>query len=112
MDKVTDFLFFVSKVTVEGDYNQESKRHLFFGRTNPESVLRSRHITLQTNVNTVKAIIFPVVMYRFKTWTIKNLRGKILMLLNCVVEKTLWNPLDCKDIKLVIPKGNQHKYSL
>ena len=112
MDKVTDFLFFVSKVTVDGDCNQEIKRHLSFGRTNPESILRSRDITLQTNVNIVKAIIFPVVMYRFKTWTIKNLRDKTLMLLICVVEKTLWNPLDCKDIKLVIPKGNQHEYSL
>ena len=94
LDKVTDFLFFffVSKVTVNGDCNQEIKRHLLFVRTamtNPDSILKSRDIALQTNVNIVKAIIFPGVMYRFKTWTIKNLRGKALMLLNCVVKKIL-----------------------
>ena len=115
MDKVTNILVLISKGTVDCDYKQEIKRHLIFGRTamtNPDSILRSRDITLQTNVNIVKAIIFPVVIYRFKTWNIKNLSDKALMLLNGVVDQTLWSPLDCKDIKLVIPKGNQHEYSL
>ena len=89
MDKVTDILVFISKGTVDCDYNKEIKRHLIFGwtaMTNPDSILRSRDITLQTNVNIVKAIIFPVVMYRFKSWNIKNLNDKARMLLNGVVE--------------------------
>ena len=89
MDKVTDILVFISKGTVDCDYNQEIKRHLIFGwtaMTNPDSILRSRDITLQTNVNIVKAIIFPVVIYRFKSWNIKNLNDKARMLLNGVVE--------------------------
>ena len=67
METVTDFFFLDSKITADGDCNLESfKRHLLFGRkamTNLDSVLKGRDITLLTNVHTVKAIIFPGVIY-------------------------------------------------
>ena len=57
---------------------------------------------MPTKIHIVKAMVFPVVMYRYKSWTIKK-----VMLLNYSVEKTFENPLDWKEIKPVIPKGNQ-----
>ena len=81
--------------------------------TNLDSILKSRDNTLPTEVCTLKALVFPVVMYRCESWTIKkNWCTKELMLLNCGVEKTLESPLDCKEIQPVNPKGNQPKYSL
>ena len=88
-ETVTDFIFLDSKITADGDCSHKIKRHLLLERkamTNIDSILRSRDITLQTNVNIVKAIIFPVVIYRFKSWNIKNLNDKARMLLNGVVE--------------------------
>ena len=64
-----------SKITVDGAYGHEIRRHLLLGRktmTNLDSVLKSRDITLSTNVHMVKAIIFLVVMYGCESWTIKN----------------------------------------
>ena len=64
-----------SKITVDGDCSHEIKRHLFFGRKamkNPDSILKSRDITLPTKVCLVKAMIFPVVMYGCESWTIKK----------------------------------------
>ena len=64
-----------SKVTVDGDYSHKIKRHLLLGRkamTNLDRVLKSRDITLLTNVYIVKAMVFPVVMYRCKSWTKRN----------------------------------------
>ena len=75
METVTDFLFLGSKITVDGDRSHEIKRRLFLGRTamtNLDSVLKSRDITLPTMVCIVKAMVFPVVMYRCETWTIKK----------------------------------------
>ena len=72
---VTDFIFLGSKITVDGDYSHEIKRSLLLGRkdmTNLDSVLRSRDITLLTKIHTVKAMAFPVVMYRCEIWTIKK----------------------------------------
>ena len=63
-------------------------RHLLLGRkamTNLDSILKSREITLPTNIHLVKAMVFPVVMYRCESWTIKKLSAKELMLLNCGV---------------------------
>ena len=69
-------LFFrVSKITADGDYSHEIKRRLLLGRkvmTNLDSILKSRDITLSTNVHLVKAMVFPVVMYGFESWTIKK----------------------------------------
>ena len=64
-----------SKITVDSDSSHEIKRHLLLGRkamTNPDSVLKSRDLTLPTKVHLVKAMVFPVVMYGCKTWTIKK----------------------------------------
>ena len=68
-------LFFGSKITVNSDCSHEIKRHLLLGRksmTNLESILKSRDMTLLTNVHIVKAIVFPVVMYGCESWTIKK----------------------------------------
>ena len=72
---MTDFLFLVSKITVDGDWSHEIRRQLFLGReamTNLDSVLKSRDITLPTNVHRVKAMVFPVVMYGCESWTVKK----------------------------------------
>ena len=75
VEAVTDFIFLGSKITADGDCNHEIKRHLLFGRkvmTNLYSILKSRDITLLTKVHIVKAMVFPVVMYGYKSWTIKK----------------------------------------
>ena len=75
METVTDFISVVSKTTVNTDYSQEIKRHILLGRKaviNLDSVLKSRDITLLTKVCIVKAMVFPVVMYRCESWTIKK----------------------------------------
>ena len=85
---VTDFIFLGSKITVDDDCNHEIKRDFLLGRktmTNVVSVLQSRDITLLTNIHIVKAVVFPVVMYRCEIWTIKKAETKELMLLNCGV---------------------------
>ena len=75
METVTDFIFLDSKITADGDFSHEIKRHLLLERkavTNLDSVLKSRDITLQTKVHIVKAMVFPVVMYGCESWTIKK----------------------------------------
>ena len=75
METVTDFIFFGSKITADGDCSHEIKRRLLFGRkamTNLDSILKSRDITLLTKVHIVKAMVFPVVMYGYESWTIKK----------------------------------------
>ena len=78
-----------SKITADGDCSHEIKRRLLLGRkamTNLDSILKSRDITLPTEVQTVKAMVFPVVMYGYESWNIK-LSGEEVMLLNCGVGK-------------------------
>ena len=75
METVTDFIFLGSKITADGDCSHEIKRHLLFGRkamTKPDSILKSRNITLPTKVCLVKAMAFPLVMYGCESWTIKK----------------------------------------
>ena len=75
MEIVTDFIFLGSKITADGDCNQEIKRRLLLvikAVTNLDSILKSRDITLQTKVRLVKAVVFPVVMYGCEIWTIKK----------------------------------------
>ena len=84
---MTDFIFLGSKITADGDCSHKIKRCLLLGRkvmTNLDSILKSRDITLSTKVHLVKAMVFPVVMYRCESWTIK-LSAEELMLLNCGV---------------------------
>ena len=72
---VSDFIFGGSRITADGDCSQEIKRHLLLGRkfmTNIDSILKSRDITLPTNVHLVKAMVFPVVMYGCESWTVKK----------------------------------------
>ena len=75
METVRDFIFLGSKTAADGDCSHEIKRHLLLGRkamTNINSILKSTDITLPTKVHLVKAIIFPVVMYGYESWTIKK----------------------------------------
>ena len=85
MKGVTDFLFLGSNITVGGDCSHEIRRQLLLDRkvmTNPDSVVKSRDITLSTKVCIVKAMVFPVVRYGCKSWTIKA-DTKELMPSNC-----------------------------
>jgi len=75
VETVTDFIFLGSKITADGDCSHESKRCLLLGRkvmTKLDSILKSRDITLSTRVHLVKAMVFPVVMYGYESWTIKK----------------------------------------
>ena len=75
VETVTDFILGGSKITAEGDCSHEIKRHLLLRRkvmTNLDSILKSRDITLPTKIHLVKAMVFPVVMYGCKSWTIKT----------------------------------------
>ena len=75
METVTHFIFLGSKITADGDCSHEIKRHLLLGRkamTNLDSILKSRNITLPTQVRIVKAIVFPIVIYGCESWAIKK----------------------------------------
>ena len=75
METVADFVFLGSQITADGDCIRGSKRRLFLGRkavTNRDRILKSRDITLPTKVHIIKAMIFPVVMYGYESWTIRK----------------------------------------
>ena len=75
VETVSDFIFLGSKITADGDCSHEIKRCLLLGRkaiTNLDSILKSRNIALPTKVHLVKAMVFPVVMYGYESWTIKK----------------------------------------
>ena len=105
-----NFLGGGSKITADGDCSHEIKRCLLLGRkvmTNIDSILKSRDITLPTKVHLVKAIVFPVVVYRCEldykeSWALKS-----WCFWTVVLEKTLERPLDCKEIQPVHPKTDQ-----
>ena len=112
LETATDFIFLDSKTTANDDCSHEIKRWLLLRRkamTNLDSILKSRDTTLLTNVCTIKALIFPVVMYRYKSWTIKKTEHQRIEAL----ELWCWRRLlrvpwtECKVIKSVNPKGNQ-----
>ena len=110
MEPVTDFISLGSKITAEGDCSYEIKRCLLLGRramTNLDSILKGRDMSLPTKVYIVKAMVFPVVVYGCELdhkegWVPKNWCFQTV-----VLEKTLENPLDSKEIKPVNPKGTQ-----
>ena len=88
VETVSDFIFWGSKITADGDCSHEIKRSLLLGRkvmSNLDRILKSRDITLPTKVCLVKAMVFPVVMYECESWTMKKLSTEELMLLNCGV---------------------------
>ena len=75
METVSDFIFLGSQITADGYCSHETKIHLLLGRkvmTNLDSIFKSRDITLPTKVHLVKAMVFPVVMYGFQSWTVKK----------------------------------------
>ena len=107
---VSDFIFWGSKITADGDRSHEIKdTYSLKVRTNLDSILKSTDITLSTKVHIVKVMVFPVVMHGCESWTIKKAEcwriDAFELWLN--LEKTLESPLDSKEIKPVNPKGNQ-----
>ena len=110
METVRDFIFLCSTITADGDCSHEIKRHLLLGRkamTNQDSILKSRDITLPTKVQTVKAMVFPVVMCGCESWTIKKSEHQRTDAFGLWCCKALASPLDCKEIQPVLPKENQ-----
>ena len=75
--------------------------------TNLDSILKSKDITFPTKVRLVKSMAFPVVIFGYDSWTIKKAEHQRIDAFELVLEKTLENPLDCKEIKPANPKGNQ-----
>ena len=109
VEAVSDFTFWGSKITADGDCSHEIKRNLLLGRkviTNLDSILKSRDITLPTKVHLVKAMVFPVVTYGCDRWTVKKAEVSWCFW-SVVLEKTLESPLDCKEIQPIHPKGDQ-----
>ena len=110
IETVTDLIFLGLKITVDSDCSHEIKRCLLLGvksMTNLDSVLKSRDVTLPTKVYLVKAMDFPVVMYRCESCTIEKAKHWRIDASNCGVGEDFWSPLDCKEIQAVNLKGNQ-----
>ena len=110
MKTVTDFIFLGSKITADGDCSFDIKRCLLFGRkamTYLDSILKSRDITLLTKVCLVKAMVFPVIMYRCGSWTIKKAECHRIDAFELWCWRRFESPLDCKEIQPVNSKGNQ-----
>ena len=90
VERVTDFISLVSRITADGNCSHEIKRRLLLGRkamTNIDSILKSRDITLPIKVCLVKAMVFPVVMYGCESWTVKKAECRRIDILNCGVEE-------------------------
>ena len=110
MEIVTDFIFLISKITADGDCSHEIKRHLLLGRkavTNLDSILKSRDVTLPTSLYSQSygfssSHVWIWELDYKESWVPKN-----WSFWTVVLEKTLESPLDCKEIQLVHPKGNQ-----
>ena len=88
VETVSDFIFLGSKITADGDCSHEIKRRLLLGRkvmTNLDRILKSRDITLPTKAHLVKAMVFPVVMCGYESWTVKKAECQKLDALNCGV---------------------------
>ena len=109
VETVAAFIFLASKITGDVDCSHEIKRRLLLGRkvmTNLDSIFKSRNITLPTKVHLVKATVFPVVMYRCESWTIKKAKCWRIDAFELLCWRRLESSLDCK-IQPVHPKGNQ-----
>ena len=107
---VTDLIFLGSKITMDGNCNNEIKRHWLLGRKammNLDSILKSRDITLLTKVHIVKAMVFPGAMCERESWTIIKTEHQRTDAFKLVLEKTLESPLGSKEMKAVNLKGNQ-----
>ena len=110
VETVTNFIFLDSKITALDDCSHKTKRCSLLGRkamTNLDSVLKSKDITLPTEVHIVKTMIFPVVLHRCESWTIRRLSAKELMLSNCGAGEDSWESLGQQGDPTFNPKGNQ-----
>ena len=99
-----------SKITTDGDCSHEIKRLVLLERkvmTNLDSILKSRDITLATKVHLAKAMVFPVVMYGYENWTIKEVEHQRIDAFELWCWRRCLSPLDCKEIQPIHPKGNQ-----
>ena len=114
MEMVTDFILGSSKITADGDCSHEIKRCLLLGRkamTNLDSIIKSRDITVPTKVHLVKAMVFPVVMCGFESWTKKKAEHQIIDAFELWCwRRLLKSPSDCKEIKPVHPKRISPEY--
>ena len=86
VEAVTDILFLGSKIITDGDCSHEIRRRLLLGR-NLNSVLKNKDITLLTKIHIIKAMVFPVIMYGYESWTIKKAGAEELVLSNCGAEE-------------------------
>ena len=105
VEAVTHFIFLDSKITGDGDYSHEIKRHFLLGKkamTNLDSIL-----TVETQVHIVKAMVFSVVKYGCESWTIKRPECRKVVVFELWCWGTLQSPLDCKETKSTNPKGDQ-----
>ena len=111
VETVSDFSFLGSKITADGDCSHEIKRCLLLGRkamTNLDSIFKRRGITLPIKIRLVKAMVFPVVMYGCKSWTVKKAEHRRIDAFELfLLEKTLESPLDCKEIQPIHSEGDQ-----
>ena len=108
--KQWQILFWGTPVTADGDCSHEIKRRLLLGRkvvTNLDSIFKSRDIALPTNVHLIKAMVFPVVMCGYESWTIKKAEHRRIDAFELWCWRRLESPLDCKEIQPVQPKGDQ-----
>ena len=106
MKTVRDFIFLGSRITADGECNHKIKRLLLLGEkdmTNLDSILKSIDITLPARVHVVKAIVFPVVMYGYESWTIKKPEHQRIDTFELWCWRRLLSPLDCKEITPVNP---------
>jgi len=110
VETMSDFIFLGSKITADDDCSHEIKRCLLLGRkvmTNLDRIFKSRDITLPTKVCLVKAMVFPVVMYRCESWTVKKAECQRIDAFELWCWRRFLSPLDCKEIQPVHSKGDQ-----
>ena len=115
VDTVADFIFGGSKITADGDCSHEIKRCLLLGRkvmTNLDSIFKSRDITLTTKVRLVEAMVFPVVMYGYESWTVKKAEHGRIDVLNCGAREDLRVPWTGSRSSQSILKEINPEYSL
>ena len=109
-ETVSDFIFWGSKITADGDCSHEIKRRLLLGRkvmTNLDSIFKSSDVTLPTKVRLVKAMFFPVVMYGCESWTVKKAEHRRIDAFELWCWRRLLRVMDCKEIQPVHFEGDQ-----
>ena len=116
LETVSDFIFLGSKITADGDCSHEIKRHLLLGRkvmTNLDSIFKSKDITLPTKVHLVKAMVFPVVMYGCKNWTVKKAECRRIDAFELLCWRRLFRvPWTARRSNQLILRGINPEYSL